>query len=774
MIEPDAPITISLKDNALVGAPLRLCCNNQTIQYVGYETGYDFSVPERWDSVTLNGNGNITAVNRSLIPRLRIFTEDGRLIPKRDYMVLAHDSYLDKVIFNVPIGPNEEQKFLVCYTGYDERLIYHKEQIDKRGIVSLDGRVSRPLSFVYYDIYLDGYRLTKHDIEMISPYTFVIKNNAKWGTNRTIEIYEKCHTDDRFVKFDYHEESEFILDKLLRNDIDFWDVVVNSLESCNISDRLRAIDDYRDHWYDFYMYYVPYNFINPDTRKDLEAFFHIFHHVLGRTVLDPDERVAYSKIVRSYMIFDHDKYVGEDALPIPTPPPRELDIASVIPDPTIEMDEKEYEQNGYFDDKFNPVYDEPFVLFDPDPELFPGYGNAEQISARLVRKPHFPHIDNLERYTVEGTDEIPVAYEPMSQLHYRMSDLYGGWSENMFVVPENFNTQLTCMDYMYEGCHNLIRPLDLNMSEVTSAVHMFDGCNNLVYTGTALDTSKLTSMEGFFKNCYALNQNNMGVIDTRNVEIFDECFYNAKSLTGLPEGFLIKKPKSLVRAFYGCTSLPKEFPIEIDCSNIESVDALEGIFDQSSVRTVRFRNVKEEFRTKIDYTLLGSSVREVYIDGIRWAIVADDMYRMSDLYPDIYETMERIPSPIVIDRSQLHTMEEMFKNCFGLLNIQEFDTSKGRSLVRAMAGCTSLPKEFPWTLDLSGIEDIDGLVEMFEGSSVEKISVKNVSDILRDKLGVTIGSNIRFIAYNNKRLYFFADRNQQEEMFPNTNIVLKK
>ena len=173
-ITPSMSIKIKANDENLINKYVRLCCNNQTFQFIERESGIDFT-RGRDDEIDLNRMNYVTNINESILPRLRIFTEQGRMIPKRDYYVNKHNSYDDPPKFNIPMKASDDERFCVAYIGYDERLIYHKDNIPSNGLISLEGRMQRPFSFAYHDIYLDGFRLTKYDVDIISPNTIIIK-----------------------------------------------------------------------------------------------------------------------------------------------------------------------------------------------------------------------------------------------------------------------------------------------------------------------------------------------------------------------------------------------------------------------------------------------------------------------------------------------------------------------------------------------------------------------------------------------------------------------
>lgn len=77
-------------------------------------------------------------------------------------------------------------------------------------------------------------------------------------------------------------------------------------------------------------------------------------------------------------------------------------------------------------------------------------------------------------------------------------------------------------------------------------------------------------------------------------------------------------------------------------------------------------------------------------------VLTDDKYRMSDLYPDTYETMTEVPD--TLDTSGLTTMANMFNGCKSLtsIDLSGFDTSKVTNMSGMFYGCNALT-----TLDVS-------------------------------------------------------------------------
>lgn len=83
-------------------------------------------------------------------------------------------------------------------------------------------------------------------------------------------------------------------------------------------------------------------------------------------------------------------------------------------------------------------------------------------------------------------------------------------------------------------------------------------------------------------------------------------------------------------------------------------------------------------------------------------VLTDDHYKMSDLYPDTYETMTSIPDNL--DVSRLTTMREMFAGCVKLQSVPAFNTSKITTFHDAFKECNALGSgDFPWSIDVRSV-----------------------------------------------------------------------
>ena len=99
-----------------------------------------------------------------------------------------------------------------------------------------------------------------------------------------------------------------------------------------------------------------------------------------------------------------------------------------------------------------------------------------------------------------------------------------------------------------------------------------------------------------------------------------------------------------------------------------------------------------------------------------------------------------------LNTSNTTSMFRMFYNCQSLTNIPVIDTKESTCMYEMFYNCKALPSEFPWTIDCSGINTIYsydnkdktniiyyGIQNIFKGSSVTKVNLKNVKEELKSK-----------------------------------------
>lgn len=136
---------------------------------------------------------------------------NGRLVPRSSYKVKKAETYygsLFKILYTYPIEFGDEIK---CYYEPIERdLIDYQKLIDGNGIVDLRTIIKKPVDFKWYEIYLNGYKLTKRTLDSLTATAFAVVNLS---TIKNLEVYERnLNHDDEYI-LDYLDKTIGSIDR---------------------------------------------------------------------------------------------------------------------------------------------------------------------------------------------------------------------------------------------------------------------------------------------------------------------------------------------------------------------------------------------------------------------------------------------------------------------------------------------------------------------------------------------------------------------------------
>ena len=601
---------------------IMICCNDITYRFFVRESGDDF-LWNREELINLNSSGNINHVKQGLLHRLRIHTNDGRLIPKRGYNVLLHKNYRDPVKFNIPISYGTNENFLVSYIGYDETLVYHKTDIDGDGILDLEGRLNRPFSLIYHDIYLDGFRLTKYDIEQIAPFTISVnKAIEKYNTTGNIEIYEKTLPDEDMHRYEWGEKSEFLADKLYEPENEEY---INQISEDNptriCTGDVRNVDYIRDWFYSFVREQLMFHYMNGDDRRDYEAYHLLFDLHIGRLLLNADDRIRYIRTVRETWYLSKDRtielYKDENGnINYPEPELKELSESSVEVDLSIKMSEEEYAKYGFMTDKFNRVYDEDHSKYVKNFTPTNGYQDAVFYQKYFTYDyDRFPHIEFDGRYVNNLPSEPILQLEELSSSNYKMRDIYPYYYENMPVVPEedvdSWNTlEMSDWSELYQGCKKLVQ---LPTIKLKGSIILNNVCSNCESLETIPDlksyTSHATEWNYAFDGCKKLTNEAVKNFNFDSITTAIAMFRGCSNIN-----HIIKLNYSNITSMISmyADSGITDTEVTIDISGIEESNQLANMFKGTNVRIVHLINAREEFN--IDKNEISDNIDLLTID----------------------------------------------------------------------------------------------------------------------------------------------------------------
>lgn len=221
-----------------------------------------------------------------------------------------------EMLVNTNIIRNIGDKMVYDFSPIKLNRILYKKEIDKSGIIDLRGIIKKPFDLRWYEIYLNGVRLNKNMIEIITPTRIRVYDSNKYKNGKTkiitsgtfnvsedikaghriyerginslynLEIFERdLNSDDEFVlskTYDSYSEKQY---QLVENKYTSIGEKVFT-EQDVISDMWSEIDM---EWV-YFILYLNNKFINPNinqvnTDKWISNFFN--------TLLVPDETIQF-------------------------------------------------------------------------------------------------------------------------------------------------------------------------------------------------------------------------------------------------------------------------------------------------------------------------------------------------------------------------------------------------------------------------------------------------------------------------------------------------
>lgn len=282
---PGGVFVLNITDNSLVGKVIQVHAQRNT-----YSMEFEVTEPDEL------GSGFIfdEHVNPD-IRNFRIF-RNGRLLSQTLYTIEPATVYGGQTLIIPRVLKDVGDKYIIDYTPNRYKVVYEQATIPDSGIVNLVGKVSKPMDLKWYDIYLNGKRLTKNDVDFLSPYLLGIKNveslknlliverdkdpdifNPVYGAKsltdmlwETVPEFQDSLTASRPIIPDIEPDvvSEIITEKSLRLK-KFFDLVIKQFDFIN-PDVMQIEDPDKEQFDDLFQGNVfP---INPDMDYEPRSF----------------------------------------------------------------------------------------------------------------------------------------------------------------------------------------------------------------------------------------------------------------------------------------------------------------------------------------------------------------------------------------------------------------------------------------------------------------------------------------------------------------------
>lgn len=250
----------------------------------------------------LTGNPGVTVFElnspfRRKPNNIRIF-RNGKRVPEQAIRY-TYDEVNAKFILRILLRNVSTDIFTVIYTEESNPPVYlmnhiHKSFIPETGIVDLTGDIDKPLDFKWYDMYLNGNKLTEDTAEFIGSYVLRIKN---LNTRRHLEIFEKNYENLNYPNETETEDMSSFIYKYLKHHLLFN----FSLNDTDVDILADLIIDYIEFLNDYLS--KKWKIINPDIKQLTRAIINKYY---GISVSNTDYNVFINPDNTKYMLQDKD------------------------------------------------------------------------------------------------------------------------------------------------------------------------------------------------------------------------------------------------------------------------------------------------------------------------------------------------------------------------------------------------------------------------------------------------------------------------------------
>lgn len=184
--------------------------------------------------------------------------KNGQLVPKSAVSYKFNDKVAGPHRVKALLKYDPEDEYTLVYNTNKYFLVHYQEEINSNGLVDLTGKISKPLNFKWYDIYLNGLKMDESTVEFIAPYIMIIKNV---NTIRNLELYEKNLDNTTWADgYPTSDISKEIFDEII-NDIESdLDEIPDDMEDI-LDDRIVDMIGFLEE------YIFNLKLINPDLKQ---------------------------------------------------------------------------------------------------------------------------------------------------------------------------------------------------------------------------------------------------------------------------------------------------------------------------------------------------------------------------------------------------------------------------------------------------------------------------------------------------------------------------
>jgi hypothetical protein len=226
------------------------------------------SIYEHYKINSIDEIGNSFVFRHFVNPDKRNFRifRNGRLLSQNLYEIEPSTTFGGETLITPLVRKEVGDEYVIDYSPVRYDVVYEQKTIDPSGVVDLRGKIPKPFDLRWYDVYLNGRRLTKKNIDIISPTLISIKNVQSLNN---LVIMER---DSDPSLFSLKPDLKTIIDTLWETDSSFRSTLVASKPPINntevdiITEVISEISLELKRFFDKVIM-LKKDLINPDTNQ---------------------------------------------------------------------------------------------------------------------------------------------------------------------------------------------------------------------------------------------------------------------------------------------------------------------------------------------------------------------------------------------------------------------------------------------------------------------------------------------------------------------------
>lgn len=181
---------IRIKNRKLLNKRIQIGIHKKEVMEVGEIYNEEPYSTNCYVSLYMKNEGNYTKSN------FRVF-KNGLFCLPVEYQLIDRDpgKFGGRLEIRTLVGSVKGDQLAIDHVPANFRVVYYQEEIDRDGYVDVDGKINLPISLKWYDIYLNGLRLSPKNIQIISPTRFYVRNV---NSLKNLVIVDRDRDDDVF------------------------------------------------------------------------------------------------------------------------------------------------------------------------------------------------------------------------------------------------------------------------------------------------------------------------------------------------------------------------------------------------------------------------------------------------------------------------------------------------------------------------------------------------------------------------------------------------